>query len=77
MEAGGIEPPSEGASPNASTCVACGLLSPRSLPQAGSHAASRLLVSAPVPPARAGTQPEEMTLRPALRAQTGEAWSPN
>ena len=23
------------------------------------------------------TQPEEMTLRPALRAQTGEAWSPN
>jgi hypothetical protein len=41
MEAGGIEPPSEGASTIASTCVACVLLSPRSLPQAGSRAASR------------------------------------
>ena len=58
MEAGGIEPPSEGASTSASTCVACVLISPRSLPQAGSHAASRRLVSAPAPPALAGAQPE-------------------
>src|SRR5438132_3684915 len=58
VEAGGIEPPSEGASASASTCVACVLLSPRSLPQAGSRAASRRLVSAPAPPALAGTQPE-------------------
>src|SRR5216110_3572022 len=58
VEAGGIEPPSEGASASASTCVACELFSPRSLPQAGSRAASRRLVSAPAPPALAGAQPE-------------------
>src|SRR5439155_19950226 len=77
VEAGGIEPPSEGASAIASTCVACALLSPRSLPQAGSRAASRRCVSAPAPPAVAGTQPEVMTLEPALRAQAGRAWRPN
>src|SRR5437667_6274898 len=58
VEAGGIEPPSEGASASASTCVACVLISPCSLPQAGSRAASQRLVSAPVPPALAGAQPE-------------------
>ena len=58
VEAGGIEPPSEGASASASTCVACELFSPRSLPQAGSRAASRRLFSAPAPPALAGAQPE-------------------
>ena len=58
VEAGGIEPPSEGASTSASTCVACVLISPRSLPQAGSRAASRRLFSAPAPPALAGAQPE-------------------
>ena len=77
VEAGGIEPPSEGASAIASTCVARALLSPRSLPQAGSRAASRRCVSAPAPPAVAGTQPEVMTLEPALRAQAGRAWRPN
>src|SRR5213594_1362005 len=77
VEAGGIEPPSEGASASASTCVACVLISPCSLPQAGSRAASQRLVSAPVPPAVAGTQPEVMTLEPALRAQAGRAWRPN
>ena len=41
VEAGGIEPPSEGASTSTSTCVACDLISPSSLPQAGSRAASR------------------------------------
>src|SRR5207249_4846765 len=73
VEAGGIEPPSEGASAIASTCVARALLSPRSLPQAGSRAASRRCVSAPAPPAAAGTQPAVMTLEPALRAQAGRA----
>ena len=58
VEAGGIEPPSEGASTSASTCVACVLISPRSLPQARSRAASRRLISAPAPPALAGAQPE-------------------
>ncbi len=51
MEAGGIEPPSESASPSASTCVACILMSPRLLPQAGSHAASRHLISTLASPA--------------------------
>ena len=42
MEAGGIEPPSESASPNVSTCVARDLMSPRLLPRAGPSAAIRL-----------------------------------
>src|SRR5437762_11552735 len=58
VEAGGIEPPSEGASTSASTCVACVLISPRSLPQARSRAASRRLISAPAPPALAAAQPD-------------------
>ena len=64
MEAGGIEPPSEGASTSESTCVACDLISPRLLPQAGSRAASRRSVSAPAPPALTGAQPEVWRLSP-------------
>jgi len=64
VEAGGIEPPSEGASTSESTCVARELISPRLLPRAGSHAASQRVFSAPAPPALTGTQPEVWRLSP-------------
>src|SRR5438046_8860834 len=57
VEAGGIEPPSERASASASTCVACELFSPPSLPHAGSRGASPPFVSAPAPAALAHDQP--------------------
>ena len=64
MEAAGIEPASEGASTSESTCVARALISPRSLPRAGSRAASRRSISAPAPPALTGAQPEKWRLSP-------------
>src|SRR5207249_8801353 len=72
MEAAGIEPASEGASTSESTCVARELISPRSLPRAGSRAASRRLISAPAPPALTGAQPEKLRLSPPYGRRQGK-----
>ena len=58
MEAGGIEPPSESHSPNASTCVSDDLSSSPSLPSAGSPATSRRCNLGPRPVGTTGAQPE-------------------
>jgi hypothetical protein len=58
MEAGGIEPPSESHSPNASTCVSDDLSSSPSLPSAGSPATSRRCNLGPHPVGTMGAQPE-------------------
>jgi hypothetical protein len=58
VEAGGIEPPSESHSPNASTCVSDDLSSSPSLPSAGSPATSRRIYLSPHPVGTMGAQPE-------------------
>ena len=77
MEAGGIEPPSEGASPNASTSVA-GDLSLAAFAPIGRIARGQPAKDLdPRTAGVAGAQPEKMASRPALRAPAGETWSPN
>ena len=73
VEAGGIEPPSEGDPPRATTCVAYVLMSRLRLPQAGSSAPSgesfgRRLTGASVGLARSASPV------PPLRAQGGRTW---
>jgi len=58
VEAGGIEPPSESHSLNASTCVSRDLSSSRLLPRAGSSATSRRCSLGPRPAGATGAQPE-------------------
>src|SRR5262249_46336928 len=77
VEAGGIEPPSEGASPSASTSVA-GDLDLAALAPIGRIARGQPAKGlGPRAAGVAGAQPEQMAPRPALRARAGEAWSPN
>src|SRR5262249_60292388 len=77
VEAGGIDPPSEWASPSASTSVA-GDLSLAALAPIGRIARGQPAKDlGPRAAGVAGAQPEEMAPRPALRARAGEAWSPN
>jgi hypothetical protein len=77
VEAGGIEPPSEGASPNASTSVA-GDLSFAAFAPIGRIARGQPAKDLdPRTAGVAGAQPEKMASRPALRAPAGETWSPN
>jgi len=74
VEAGGIEPPSEGASTTGSyVCIPRFDLTALA-PTGGIARGQPAFVSAPAPPAMTGAQPEEMTLVPVLRARTGRAW---
>lgn len=77
VEAGGIEPPSEGASPSASTSVADGLSLAALAPIGRIARGQPAFDLGPRTASVAGAQPEEMASRPALRAPAGETWSPN
>ena len=75
VEAGGIEPPSESCSPNASTCVSDDLSSSPSLPSAGSPATSRRIYLSPHPVGTMGAQPELRRSLPPYGRGQGERGS--
>jgi integrase len=77
VEAGGIEPPSEGASPNASTSVAGDLVLTTLAPIGRIARGQPAKDLGPRTAGVAGAQPEKMTSPPTLRAPAGETWSPN
>jgi integrase len=77
VEAGGIEPPSEGASPNASTSVAGDLVLTTLAPIGRIARGQPAKDLGPRTAGVAGAQPERMTSPPTLRAPAGETWSPN